>query len=41
MINYKMVKFCRLCKSRFVVSKGESKKYYCEKCENKNMEEEE
>ena len=32
-MDYKIIKFCRLCKARFVVPRGESKKYYCEKCQ--------
>ncbi|MFH1505638.1 MAG: hypothetical protein ABIE94_01465 [archaeon] len=32
MVEYKIVKHCRLCKERFVVQKGESKKNYCDKC---------
>lgn len=45
MIDYKIVKYCRLCKRRFVVAKGESKKIYCKDCqvrvdrENREMEE--
>lgn len=33
MVDYKIVKYCRLCKKRFVVSKGESRKNYCDKCQ--------
>ncbi len=33
MVDYKIVKFCRWCRKRFVVKKGESKKQYCDKCE--------
>jgi hypothetical protein len=32
MVEYKIVKYCRLCKERYVVSKGEAKKFYCDKC---------
>ena len=32
MVEYKIVKHCRLCKVRFVVQKEESKKNYCDKC---------
>lgn len=32
MNNYKIVKYCGLCKKRFVVNKGESREIYCEKC---------
>ncbi|MFH1641788.1 MAG: hypothetical protein ABIC04_02720 [Nanoarchaeota archaeon] len=34
MVDYKIVKFCRRCKKRFVVSKAESKKNYCDDCES-------
>jgi len=30
--SYKIIKYCRGCKTRMVVSKGESKKNYCDKC---------
>ncbi|MEA3429944.1 MAG: hypothetical protein U9R08_01590 [Nanoarchaeota archaeon] len=33
MVDYKIVKYCRLCKKRFVVPKSESKKYYCDECQ--------
>ena len=29
---YKIIKHCRLCKTRFVVAKGESGKNYCDSC---------
>lgn len=32
MVNYKIVKFCRLCKKQFVVMKGEAKRIYCDFC---------
>ncbi len=35
MVNYIIVKYCTLCKVRFVVEKGESRKYYCDKCQKK------
>jgi len=35
MPEYQIVKHCRLCKERFVVGKGESKIYYCKKCQAK------
>jgi uncharacterized Fe-S radical SAM superfamily protein PflX len=35
MADYKIVKYCKLCKTRFVVHKSESKKNYCEACEVK------
>lgn len=41
MAEYKIVKYCRLCKKRFIVNRGESKMYYCDDCQSKvdkNME---
>ena len=35
MADYNIVKFCRLCKVRFVVNKTEAKKNYCDKCQIK------
>ena len=35
MVDYKIVKFCRLCKVRYVVPKSESKKNYCDACQIK------
>jgi len=35
MAEYKIVKYCRMCRKRFVVNKGQSKIYYCEECQNK------
>lgn len=35
MVDYNIVKFCRLCKTRFVVPKKMAKKYYCDKCQVK------
>lgn len=35
MIDYKIIKFCRTCKKRFVVHKAESKKNYCDDCQLK------
>ena len=35
MINYKIVKYCRGCKVRFTVEKGESRKNYCNSCQKK------
>ncbi len=31
-ISYRMVKYCRLCKKRYLVNKGEAKKVYCPEC---------
>ena len=33
MVDYKLVKYCKLCKKRFVVDKNESRKFYCDKCQ--------
>ena len=33
MIEYKIIKYCRRCRKRFVVNKGESKKNYCDPCQ--------
>ncbi len=38
MANYKIVKYCGMCKKRFVVQKGESKRIYCDDCQ-KRLEE--
>ena len=35
MAEYNIVKYCRLCKKRYVVTKGESKKNYCDECQKK------
>jgi len=35
MVDYKIIKYCKLCNKRFVVNKGESKKKYCEDCQLK------
>ncbi len=35
MIDYKIVKFCRLCRKRFVVHKIDAKKNYCDDCQPK------
>tara|TARA_Y100000310_G_scaffold321765_1_gene379880 strand:- start:1196 stop:1327 length:132 start_codon:yes stop_codon:yes gene_type:complete len=37
MVEYNIVKFCRACKKRYVVQRGESKKDYCEECEKKGI----
>ncbi len=39
MIDYKIVKFCKWCKTRFVVNKGESTIYLCPDCQKKNNKE--
>ncbi len=33
MVDYNIVKFCRACRKRFVVNKGENGKHYCDKCQ--------
>ncbi len=33
MVDYNIVKHCRACKKRFVVSKKNSGKNYCSKCQ--------
>ena len=40
MVAYKIVKFCRACRKRYVVDKGESKKNYCDECQAKYEKEE-
>jgi hypothetical protein len=35
MADYQIVKYCRACKKRFIVAKGESKKNYCDDCQAK------
>ncbi len=35
MADYNLVKYCRLCRIRFVVNKSESKKNYCDDCQLK------
>jgi len=35
LVDYRIVKYCGLCKKRFVVNKGENKKIYCEDCYQK------
>ncbi|MFH1052849.1 MAG: hypothetical protein V1740_00360 [Candidatus Woesearchaeota archaeon] len=35
MADYKLVKYCRACKDRFVVDKSELKQNYCSACQNK------
>ena len=33
MADYKMVKYCRLCKKRFVLKKGDQINNYCKDCQ--------
>ena len=32
MIDYKIVKYCIICKKRYVVQKGDSRRIYCDEC---------
>ncbi len=32
MANYREVKYCRRCKKRYLVDKGQGKKVFCEDC---------
>lgn len=32
---YKEIRFCRVCKKRFVVEQGRIKSYYCSACQKK------
>ncbi len=38
MVDYNLVKFCRVCKKRFLVNKKEAKKNYCDSCQKKYEE---
>jgi len=38
-MTYRIVKYCRLCRKRYLVNKGESKKNYCEECHEKAKKE--
>jgi len=35
MVEYKLVKYCRACKTRFTVDKGQSRVIYCKPCQRK------
>jgi hypothetical protein len=35
MVEYRIVKYCRLCKKRFVVPKAKAKVVYCEHCQER------
>jgi len=35
MVDYNIVKHCRICKTRFVVNKKEAMKNYCDNCQSK------
>ena len=41
MANYRIVKYCRLCKGRFIVEKKDSRINYCVKCTEKMQKEQE
>ena len=32
---YKEIRFCRICKTRFVIEHGRTKKFYCDNCQKK------
>lgn len=34
-MEYKMIKYCGVCRKKFFAMKGESKKRYCEECQKK------
>ena len=38
MADYKMVKYCMLCRKKFFAQKGESKRIYCDVCEKRVRE---
>ena len=38
MVDYNIVKHCKMCGIRFVVPKAEAKKWYCDKCYNQALE---
>ena len=33
MVDYNIVKHCRMCRKRYVVNKSEAKKNYCDACQ--------
>lgn len=35
MVDYNIVKYCKLCKKRFVLRKGDVNKNYCDTCQQK------
>ena len=35
MAEYNIIKYCRLCKKRYVVKRTEAKKHYCDDCQIK------
>jgi len=41
MIEYTLVKYCRLCKKRFLISRGDKVENYCKDCLKKFRKEEE
>ena len=41
MIDYKIVKYCRLCRKRFVVARGKVRIIYCTECQKKVLSERE
>jgi len=41
MVDYKIVKYCRFCRERFVVERGQVRVIYCDKCQKKVLNEKE
>gem|GEM_PF-2679413 len=41
MADYNIVKYCRVCKKRYLVGKDEVKKHYCDECYKKAASKEE
>ena len=35
MVGYRIVQYCKLCKKRYIIEKGEKKSYYCEACKER------
>jgi len=35
MVEYNIIKYCRICKKRFIVNRGESKIVFCPNCQIK------
>ncbi|MFO8015612.1 MAG: hypothetical protein R6U32_00760 [Candidatus Woesearchaeota archaeon] len=43
MAGYRIVKYCKLCKRRMLLEKGDNRRYYCDECQariNRDMEKE-
>jgi hypothetical protein len=41
MADYRIIKYCRMCKKRYIVEKGESKKDYCDECRERFLKQKE